>query len=232
MKSFLLQIHVQEDKLASAVTALTELEDQGRRDTGCITFAWMQHEKEPRRFTLFEQWESQEALDAHLTDGLLAKWNAFSASLEGAPESTPLRPVVTLREPLIDKEVRAMVEAWFELLSRHVAVDELLSYLDLDRLWMRFPERTITSLNEFRQWYEDIGNRYREQSHRLESLQLSPDSEGVGIELIVVWRATNILDGLAVALRAMQRWHVTRSFLTAAPVISRYEVVGFEQLAP
>lgn len=232
MKSFLLQIKVKEEKLDTAVEALAGFEAQGRRDVGCITFAWMQHEKEPLRFTLFEQWESQQALDAHLSPRLIEEWNAFASCLEEAPESIALRPISAVQAPLTEEEIRSTVEKWFDLLSEHAPVDELLPYLNPKGIQMQFPEQTIATLAEFRGWYDRVGTLYRDQSHRLESLHLTRDDQDVDIDLVVTWQATQSVDGSPLVIRASQRWRIGRSLVTAMPVIKRYEVVRFDPIAP
>jgi len=92
MPTFLLHILVRPGREQAAVQTLTEIEDLSRRDAGCVEFTWLRHESEPRRFTLFERWESQALLDAHLAK-IIPRWELFAPDLDGEPVSEPVHPV-------------------------------------------------------------------------------------------------------------------------------------------
>lgn len=92
MPDYLLHITVAPDAEPVAVETLTEIERLSRQDIGCVTFVWLQHEADPTRFTLFEQWDTQEHLDQHLA-GIIPTWQRFEPHLVGEPVSVPVRPV-------------------------------------------------------------------------------------------------------------------------------------------
>lgn len=92
MPDFLLTITVKPGREDIALETLTEIERLSRQDEGCVTFVWLQHHDDPLRFTLFEQWETQEHLDAHLSR-IIPRWQGFEPELAGEPVSQQVRPV-------------------------------------------------------------------------------------------------------------------------------------------
>lgn len=47
--------------LAMRMTKVSRAED-----VGCVTYTWHQQQDNPREYVLYEQWNDQEALEAHL----------------------------------------------------------------------------------------------------------------------------------------------------------------------
>ena len=45
--------------------AITLLQSQAIQEAGCLRFDVLQHQNEPNKFTLWEEWESEAALQAH-----------------------------------------------------------------------------------------------------------------------------------------------------------------------
>ncbi|MCX3060162.1 antibiotic biosynthesis monooxygenase [Streptomyces beihaiensis] len=95
MVTFALHLRVKPGREAEAVAALTTIERRSRGDAGCQYFTWFQHDEEPLRFTLLEQWESQRHLDDHLAQDQ-SVWEAFVPALAENPVSQRLRPVADL----------------------------------------------------------------------------------------------------------------------------------------
>lgn len=227
MKTFTMTIRARRDRLAEVVRELSYYDQTGRGDAGNVVFQWLQHEGDPLSFTLFEQWSSQQALDAHLRPALIERWQALQPLLDGAPAGVPLRPLAELTRAVSADEVRPFAARWFGLLNAHPAVEEVLPLLAEQGLWMRFPERTLQSLADFRAWWDDIGQQYRDQSHDIESVTVEgaeAAEAGRTVQVVVVWRATRTATGERLAVRATQRWTLARSLLSAAPVIVRYDV--------
>jgi quinol monooxygenase YgiN len=96
MPDFLLHINVKPGREQAALEALTDIEHLSRRDEGCVTFVWLQHQDDPLRFTLFEQWETQEELDAHLAR-IIPHWQRFEPNLAGEPVSETVVPVTAVK---------------------------------------------------------------------------------------------------------------------------------------
>lgn len=93
MLSFMLNLKVKEDFVDKAVESLSAIDRAAQGHEGRISFRWFQHLEEPVRFTLVEQWESQEALDQHIPR-IIDIWNAFTPCLDGEPVSTRLDQLV------------------------------------------------------------------------------------------------------------------------------------------
>jgi quinol monooxygenase YgiN len=57
-----------------AVAAAVEMMDETRRESGCISYTFSGDLTEPGRFRIFEEWESQDALDAHFASPHMARF--------------------------------------------------------------------------------------------------------------------------------------------------------------
>jgi quinol monooxygenase YgiN len=64
----------------AAVAAASEMMRETRREPGCISYVFSADVEEPGAFRIFEEWESQEALDAHFASPHMA---AFQAKVGG-----------------------------------------------------------------------------------------------------------------------------------------------------
>lgn len=89
MLSFMLNITVKKEFLDRARAALASIEAAAQGHEGKITFSWFRHIDDETRFTLFEQWENQQCLDAHVGK-IIGIWNDFTPCLDGEPVSTKL----------------------------------------------------------------------------------------------------------------------------------------------
>jgi len=54
------------DKLEEVKGIVTGLVDPTRKEAGCISYDVLQNQDDPTDFTVVEEWESRELLDAHL----------------------------------------------------------------------------------------------------------------------------------------------------------------------
>ncbi|WP_051844031.1 antibiotic biosynthesis monooxygenase [Streptomyces sp. NRRL S-813] len=233
--TFTLDITVRTGHETEAIRTLTAVEAKARTDAGCVQFTWFQHVHDPYRFTLVEQWESQEHLDAHLAADP-ALWETFVPALAGEPRSTPLRPVADLARTPDEETVRDFARTWFDRLSDRAPLEEMLAYVAADGLEMVFPEATLTDHQEFAAWYAEVGTLFRDQKHDLERIEVTPAADGsaegaVDVDVTVVWRATVVAEGRRSAARARQSWRLRPSFRTGAPEIVRYRVRSLEEIA-
>lgn len=92
MPDYLLHIQVKPEAERLAVETLVEIERLSHQDRGCVSFMWLQHESDPCRFTLVEQWDTKENLEEHL-EKIIPRWQVFEPNLVGEPLSEPVRPV-------------------------------------------------------------------------------------------------------------------------------------------
>ncbi|MDT5134472.1 MAG: glyoxylase family protein, partial [Mycobacterium sp.] len=92
MPAFLMHIQVKAGSEDDAVRGLVEIQQLARGDAGNHEFVWLHHTTDPTKFTLFEQWDTQDHLDEHLKN-ITPTWNRFAAILAGPPVSEPVLPV-------------------------------------------------------------------------------------------------------------------------------------------
>jgi hypothetical protein len=131
---------------------------------------------------------------------------------------------------LSNEQIRKFVQTWFDQLSEHVSVECLVPMVSANDLEMVFPERTIHSHAEFRDWYKGVGTAFANQQHILERLDTVLINDGAELNLTVVWKATRVEDGADIAARATQTWVLETSPEFDTPVIVRYHVRSLEPL--
>jgi len=75
--------HVKIDPAArdAGVAASVEMMRDTRAESGCISYTFSEDLEEPGTFRIFEEWESQEALDAHFASPHMAKFQGVVGSL-------------------------------------------------------------------------------------------------------------------------------------------------------
>ncbi|MFC7261326.1 MULTISPECIES: nuclear transport factor 2 family protein [Streptomyces] len=91
---------------------------------------------------------------------------------------------------LTEQSIRDAVRDWYIALDQHVPLEQVLPYLVQDGLEMRFPEATLTTLDEFKGWYEAVTNRFFDEVHELKSVEVEPTARGEALVKVVVnWQA-------------------------------------------
>jgi len=138
---------------------------------------------------------------------------------------------VTIGTGLSDAAITAFAREWFDKLSRHVPVEELLPLLSNVGPRMQFPERTITNREGFRAWYAEVGDAYSQQSHDIERLEVRRSSTATEVDVVVVWNATRRADLTSLLMRATQTWTIGNTGPRGAPVIIEYIVKTLENIA-
>jgi hypothetical protein len=123
----------------------------------------------------------------------------------------------------VDRATEQFVGEWFDLLSAHAPVEKLLTLVSDGDLEMVFPERTLRSHDDIRDWYKGIGETYSNQVHVVEKIDSTPVGDGQDLAVTVIWKAVQIADGSQVAVRAQQSWHVATSG-SGQPIITKYRV--------
>ena len=69
-------ISIDPEKREAAVTAAVEMMEATRREPGCISYTFSGDLSDPGGFRIFEEWESQEALDVHFAAPHMAKFQS------------------------------------------------------------------------------------------------------------------------------------------------------------
>ena len=64
-----------------AYRALTAMADAAGSDPGCLTYGFWADLTNPHRFRAYEEWESREAIAAHMTTAHAASFSAALATL-------------------------------------------------------------------------------------------------------------------------------------------------------
>jgi quinol monooxygenase YgiN len=65
----------------AAVAAASEMMRETRQEPGCLSYTFSADLEDPGRFHLFEEWESQQALDAHFASPHMASFRKAVAGL-------------------------------------------------------------------------------------------------------------------------------------------------------
>jgi quinol monooxygenase YgiN len=69
-------ISIDPEKRESAIAAAIEMMEETLKEKGCISYTFSADLSEPGDFRIFEEWESQEALDAHFKAPHMARFQA------------------------------------------------------------------------------------------------------------------------------------------------------------
>ena len=75
-------VEVGASSVEAAITAAAEMAQATRNETGCISYAFYQDIEAPTRFRVFEEWESEEALQAHFQTAHMATFQGSLGRLE------------------------------------------------------------------------------------------------------------------------------------------------------
>jgi hypothetical protein len=102
--------------------------------------------------------------------------------------------------------VRQFCQKWFDDLSNHLPVEEMLPRLAPQGLEMAFPERTLVSVSDFVDWYAAVGDLFTDQEHVLQRLDIDDHGSLLDLDLTVIWKATHLQDGTRTVFRIDQRW--------------------------
>lgn len=132
--------------------------------------------------------------------------------------------------PLI-QQVMSFAQRWFDSLSERRSIEEILPLLDLDSLQMEFPEATLRTETEFRDWYRQVGTLFRDQTHVVESLAATGDPARPEVLVTVVWAGIDAQTDERFAYRVEQTWQLDRD-AAGQLRISRYHVGPLRALEP
>ncbi|GGJ52156.1 hypothetical protein [Deinococcus roseus] len=126
-----------------------------------------------------------------------------------------------------DTEIQGLVQAWFSGLNEHRAMVKMMPLLDLKNLHMVFPESTLTTPEEFENWYRTVTSTFFDQDHIIEEVSSDIQENGANVKVTVIWKAHEWKAPAAfstrIAMRAAQDWQVVRDE-NGQVVIQRYVV--------
>jgi hypothetical protein len=131
---------------------------------------------------------------------------------------------VTTKSETLSDAVSAFAAQWFTYLDRHAPADQLAGCLSDDDLVMVFPERTLRSVADFRDWYRTVCDLYADETHEIEQVTPTATGDRIDVAVVVVWRATQTSDGSRLAMRAKQTWRLSRTGSDQGLVITEYRV--------
>jgi hypothetical protein len=112
--------------------------------------------------------------------------------------------VVTMASDTRSRGVSAFVAEWFELLSERAPAARMVEFLASDGLEMAVPERALTGVDGFREWYAS----YRTQTHEIEKVLTTVSGDFVDVAIVVLCRATDATDGTRLTFRSRQHWRL------------------------
>ncbi|TYQ13280.1 UNVERIFIED_CONTAM: SnoaL-like protein [Acetivibrio alkalicellulosi] len=129
---------------------------------------------------------------------------------------------------LTQLEVNELVFKWYKKLDIHANVEELLPMVISEGLEMRFPEATLTSIEEFKNWYDVVINKFFDEIHTLSMVNIEIDEDQAKVKVIVNWQAKvwNPPDAKSkwLGFDAYQTWIVKRDPISKKAVIATYIV--------
>jgi quinol monooxygenase YgiN len=116
MLTYMLHILIKKGFQDKVIDTLSAIEHLTQADAVIVDFAWLQHEQDPYRFTLFEQRESQEHLNYHLKKNPLL-WSSFEPCLPEEPRSENFCSMSALVGPPAADQLRNFVRKHFSTRS-------------------------------------------------------------------------------------------------------------------
>ncbi|GIF38055.1 nuclear transport factor 2 family protein [Actinoplanes xinjiangensis] len=131
---------------------------------------------------------------------------------------------MTTKSETLSDAVSAFAAQWFQYLDVHAPADRLAGCLATDGLVMVFPERTLRSVDEFRDWYRTVCGLYTDETHEIEEVTPTVADDRIDVAVSVIWRATQTADGSRLAMRAKQTWRLARTPSGPGLVITEYRV--------
>ena len=78
-------IFIQPNKVEAAIEAAKAMMEKTAEEVGCISYRFYADIEAPDVFRVFEEWESQEALDAHFETPHMAEFRGKIGGLLAAP---------------------------------------------------------------------------------------------------------------------------------------------------
>jgi hypothetical protein len=133
---------------------------------------------------------------------------------------------------MTEQEIKDMSVDWYNKLDIHAPMVEVLPMLSTDKLEMKFPEATLTSLAEFEGWYQGVIRIFFDEVHVVRKNDVTFNDDGTAtVDIIVHWEASvwkpPARNSSRISLEAYQTWVVT-SNAAGKPVVQFYSVDKLE----
>ena len=90
------QVMVEAGKIEGVRDALRTMEDETRKEAGCLTYAFSLDVNDPTSLRIFERWESLEALEAHFKTPHMAAFGQALAKVQ--PKSMDVKVYEVAKE--------------------------------------------------------------------------------------------------------------------------------------
>jgi ketosteroid isomerase-like protein len=135
-----------------------------------------------------------------------------------------------MTDVLTERSPERFAQNWFDALSLHRSVEDILPYLADAGLEMVFPEAVLHGQADVRRWFTNVGAAFADQTHIVERITEKPAADGgLDLSVTVIWQATQISDGSLINSRAHQSWHLVPADTAQGYLITSYAV---NDLAP
>jgi len=135
---------------------------------------------------------------------------------------------------LTNLEVNELVFKWYRKLDVHVKVEEILPMLISNGLEMRFPEATLNTIEEFKEWYRVVTNRFFDEAHTLCMVNVDSDQNQATVKIVVNWQAKiwDAPDAKSkwIGFDAYQTWIVKKDPNSGKAVIATYIVDSLQPM--
>lgn len=132
------------------------------------------------------------------------------------------------------QEVNELVFRWYKKLDVHAPVEEVLPMLITEGLEMKFPEATLKSIDEFKEWYKTVTNKFFDEVHTLQLVNIDVNGDTAEVKVVVNWQAKiwNPPDAKSkwLGFDAYQTWVVKKEVSTDKAVIAVYAVDNLEPM--
>jgi hypothetical protein len=87
------------------------------------------------------------------------------------------------------KEIKQFVADWYAALDRHAPFEEIEKFLVPGALRFVFPEVTVTSHAELRDWYETVTSKFFDEAHHVHLVSIRPAQADITrVHVVVNWR--------------------------------------------
>lgn len=90
-----------------------------------------------------------------------------------------------------EEEVRQLVYDWFEKITYHAPIEDIIIHFfdDTPNMRMHFPDQDVSGIGDFRLWYSTVINTYFDQAHVVKSLEIELDEDSARVTIQVEWSA-------------------------------------------